>query len=166
MLTLRELRAATTIACGPVVFTCENPDVLAAAADRLGAACPPVVCTEGWPSTACVRLLHALIAGGARGRHHGDMDPDGLRILDHLLEATGGEPWRMTAADHAAHAAGGVPLAARGAPLTVRDPRLHELAGAITVSGRLVREEQVVESLLEDLKRGAEALELTSPTAR
>lgn len=151
VLTLRELHATTTLACGPLVFTCENPDVVAAAADDLGAACPPLVCTEGWPSTACLRLLRLLRAGGAGAMHHGDIDRDGLRIVDHLLAVTGGTPWRMAAADHEAHASAGVQYA-HGPPILVRDPRLRGVADAIGVRGRLVREEQMIGVLLEDLR--------------
>jgi uncharacterized protein (TIGR02679 family) len=156
VLTLRELRAVTTLACGPVVFTCENPDVVAAAADELGARCPPLVCTEGWPSTACVRLLRALLAGGATALHHGDMDRGGLRIVDRLLAVTGGAPWRMTAVDHEAHRAGGVRLA-DGVPIVVRDPRLRQVAEAIALRGRLVREEQMIRALLDDLRSAGHA---------
>ena len=56
VVTLRELRGIELLACGPIVWTCENPDVVAAAADALGPACPPLICTGGWPSTACLRL--------------------------------------------------------------------------------------------------------------
>jgi hypothetical protein len=73
VLTLRELGAVTSLACGPLAFTCENPDVIAAVADALGPACPPLVCSEGWPSTACLRLCVRSARGapeaiGTRGR--------------------------------------------------------------------------------------------------
>jgi uncharacterized protein (TIGR02679 family) len=151
VVTLRELREVTALACGSVVFTCENPDVVAAAADALGQACPPLVCTEGWPSTACVRLLRALIAGGAGARHHGDMDRDGLRIVDRLLEITGGAPWRMATSDYDACRAGGAEVA-DVTPVLLRDARLRDVAAAIMVGGRLVREEQTVAVLLDDLR--------------
>lgn len=157
VLTLRELRDVDRLdEVGPRVFTCENPDVVAAAADALGPACRPLVCTEGWPSTACLGLLRALVAGGAACAHHGDMDRDGLRIVDHLLAATGGEPWRMTAADHDVHAASGA-ASPDSAPIAARDPRLQGLADAIAATGRLVREEQAIVALLADLAAGSSA---------
>lgn len=160
VLTLRELTGVRELHCGPSVFTCENPDVLAAAADELGAACPPFVCTEGWPSAACLRLLGALRTGGAAMHHHGDMDPAGLRILDHLIAHTGGAPWRMTAEDHAAHAAGGVEVEL-GARIAVTAPGLLAVGEAITASGRLVREEQTVRDLIAEL-----ALRMRQPGLR
>lgn len=151
VLTLRELRGVTALVCGPVVFTCENPDVIAAAADTLGGDCPPLVCTEGWPSTACLRLLRALVSGGAGARHHGDLDPDGLRIVDQLLALTGGEPWRMGAADVTDHTAGGVE-ADSDVAIVVSDERLRDAARALQRGGRLVREEQMIDVLLRDLQ--------------
>ena len=96
VVTLRELRGIELLACGPIVWTCENPDVVAAAADALGPACPPLICTGGWPSTACLRLVRAIGASGAELRHHGDFDVEGLRILDRVLSVTEGQLWRMT----------------------------------------------------------------------
>ncbi|MDP1846842.1 MAG: TIGR02679 family protein [Solirubrobacteraceae bacterium] len=150
VLTLRELREVERLSCGPVVFTCENPDVVAAAADALGAGCAPLICTGGWSSTACLRLLRATIAGGAEPRHHGDMDPEGLRILDRLIAATGGTLWRMAPEDYRARAGGGQPLGRR-AILPVRHPLLSELASAITEVGRIVQEEQTLDELVGDL---------------
>ncbi|MEV4422647.1 TIGR02679 family protein, partial [Patulibacter sp. NPDC049589] len=149
VLTLRELRGRDVLVIGPTVFVCENPDVVAAAADELGASCPPLVCTEGWPSAAVLRLLRAVVAGGASARHHGDMDADGLRIVAHLLAVTGGTAWRMSAADHAAHRDQGAPV--DRLPSDDVPPSLSGVARAIRESRRAVREEQTIRTLLWDL---------------
>lgn len=65
---------------GATVSVCENPVVLAAAAERLGPGCPPLVCTGGQPGAAVTALLRLLIAAGARVRHHGDFDWGGVSI--------------------------------------------------------------------------------------
>ena len=44
------------------VWICENPMVLALAADRLGHRCPPLVCTSGQPGAAVMTLLRGLAA--------------------------------------------------------------------------------------------------------
>jgi uncharacterized protein (TIGR02679 family) len=62
------------------VRICENPVVVAAAADELGARCQPLVCVGGQPSAAGWRLLELLAAGGAEFGHHGDFDWGGVRI--------------------------------------------------------------------------------------
>jgi uncharacterized protein (TIGR02679 family) len=57
---------------GQTVYICENPVIVALAADRLGAECLPLVCTSGQPGAATMLLLRALVATGARLAHHGD----------------------------------------------------------------------------------------------
>lgn len=151
VVTLRELRAVQMLAVGDEAFCCENPDVVAAAADALGPACPPLVCTGGWPSTAGLRLLRALVAGGATVHHHGDMDPEGLRILDRVLRVTGGRLWRMSAVDHARAAARGAQGAGTDPPAGLH-PDLRPLAASLRAHGRVVREEQVLGELLDDLQ--------------
>ena len=60
-LTLRELsRVQMDFGGTREAFVCENPAVVAAAAEALGSACRPVVCTEGVPSVAALRLLEGL----------------------------------------------------------------------------------------------------------
>jgi len=153
IVTLRELRGVEVLTCGPVAFCCENPAVVAAAADALSSRCPPLVCTAGWPSTASLRLLRAVVAGGAALRLHGDMDVEGLRIVQRIGDLTGGQPWRMSAADHARHAAAGEPGAAMAASTVGALGReLREVAAAMAASDRFVREELVLDELLADLR--------------
>jgi uncharacterized protein (TIGR02679 family) len=157
VITLRELRAVESLACGQIVYCCENPAVVAAAADDLGPSCPSLVCTGGWPSTAALRLLRALVAGGAAVQLHGDMDPDGLRILQRMLEVTNGRLWRMAPADHARYAALGERPTTPCTGIDVAHPQLRDLAAAIAEDGALVREELVVDELLADLRHAATA---------
>lgn len=76
-----------------VLHSCENPSVLIAAERDLGADCPPLICTAGFPSDAVRALLAGLHAAGARLRHHGDGDAAGERILDDLRRRYGAERW-------------------------------------------------------------------------
>ncbi len=71
----------------PDVHVCENPSVLIAAADRLGADALPLVCTNGRPSTAVRRLLTALADGGATIHARADDDPAGRDIVAALRTA-------------------------------------------------------------------------------
>jgi uncharacterized protein (TIGR02679 family) len=154
VVTLRELREVDVLAAGADVFCCENPDVVAAAADGLGPACAPLVCTAGWPSSACLRILRALVAGGATVHHHGDMDPEGLRIVTRVLTVTGGRLWRMSATDHDRAAADGAPLYGFQPPADLA-PDLGAVADSMHAHGRAVREEQVLDGLLADLRAAA-----------
>jgi uncharacterized protein (TIGR02679 family) len=90
VLTLAELRAELPRLAGETLFVCENPSVLAAAAAELGADCPPLLCTSGWPK-------HGGRAGARRRRRSRAADPRPRRrgrggSSDHRagLEAPGG----------------------------------------------------------------------------
>lgn len=61
--TLHQLNTFSIAPHAPVVHVCENPAVLRRAAAELGPECPPLVCTEGRPSTA----FHRLAARGRAG---------------------------------------------------------------------------------------------------
>jgi uncharacterized protein (TIGR02679 family) len=131
------------------VFACENPNIVAIAADRLGSACAPLVCTDGMPSAAQQTLLAQLAAAGARLRYHGDFDRAGLVIGNFVMREFGAEPWLFGTADYLSATAdhrmalrGDKPVAARW------DDRL---AGAMSERRVVVHEEGVVETLLMDL---------------
>ncbi len=158
VVTLRELRGIERLDCGHIAWTCENPDVVAAAADALGPACPPLICTGGWPSTACLRLLRAIRATGGELRHHGDFDFEGLKILDRLLTVTEGQLWRMTPEDHSRHAWAGEPIRSDPKLPRLRDRRLAQLVEHVHRDGRAVREEQTLVELEGDLRAAAESL--------
>lgn len=128
------------------VFLCENVNVLAAAANRLGPHSAPLVCTDGQPKTAARLLLGALAAAGARLVYHGDFDWAGVGIANLIHQRHGAAPWRMSADDYRA-APDGAPL--KGKPVAACwDARLEP---AMTARGRCVHEEQVLDVLLADL---------------
>lgn len=137
---------------GHDVYVCENPNLLAIVADRLGAACAPLVCTEGMPAAAQRTLLDQLSHAGARLHYHGDFDWPGLRIANYALHRWSAQPWQM----HTRH----YELAVRATPR--RKPDLTEsdlvaiwdphLAPAMSRHGLAIAEEAVAESLLEDLR--------------
>lgn len=65
---------------GQMVSVCENPNLVAIAADVLGARCAPLVCTDGMPAAAERILLEQLKKADAVLRYHGDVDWPGLAI--------------------------------------------------------------------------------------
>lgn len=154
-LTLAQVQAhldTAPLPCPAVVHVCENPSVVEDAAARLGAVCPPLVCVEGWPSVATVRLLAALRAGGAELRYHGDFDWQGLQIAAEVFRV-GALPWRFGSSDYAAALSTAHPqLPVLGAPppmLAVGwDP---DLVAAMAAAGLAVEEEHVIDVLLSDL---------------
>jgi uncharacterized protein (TIGR02679 family) len=158
VLTLRQLRCHTvplTTGPGPAarVRICENPVVVAAAADELGAGCQPLVCVGGQPSAAAWRLLELLAAGGAEFGYHGDFDWGGVRIAGAVQHRVNWRPWQYDrqayeAAVSAAHPL--TPLAGlAGEPAaTPWDP---ELAAAMRRRNVRIEEELTLDTLLQDL---------------
>ncbi|GAB3687718.1 TIGR02679 family protein [Nocardiopsis oceani] len=133
---------------GVTVSVCENPAVLSAAADRLGADCAPLVCLQGQPSAAALTLLRQAASGGARVRLHADFDWGGVRIAARVAAHVDWKPWRFAAADYSASVSEtGPALTGRPSP-TGWDPALAE---AMAERGRRVEEEAVLKDLLTDL---------------
>jgi uncharacterized protein (TIGR02679 family) len=150
-LTLRQLVRATSRWQGiDTVLVVENPSVVALAADRLGARCTPIVCTNGQPRAAAMVLLRSLAAAGARLRHHGDFDWGGLTIGNLLHRRLPVEPWEF---DRDAYLCA-VTVHPQAGPLTGSptaaswDPAL---AYAMHEAGRRIEEELVAGDLLETL---------------
>lgn len=136
---------------GTTVFVCENPNLLAIAADSLGVRCAPLVCTDGMPAAAQRTLLNQLQHAGARLYYHGDFDWPGLQIANHVARSWKARPWRMAASDYEA-AVKTAPPARRDLVETdvtaVWDPLL---AAAMRRHGLSIAEEAVADGLLEDL---------------
>jgi uncharacterized protein (TIGR02679 family) len=102
-LTLGQVRATAWAGnLPPAVWVFENPSVIALALTRFGSACPPVVCTSGWPNSAGILLLNVFADAGCRLYYHGDFDGEGIRIAANVLSRTGAQPWRMSTSDYLA----------------------------------------------------------------
>lgn len=128
-------------------YVCENVNVVAAAAQRYGPTCPPMVCIDGNPKTAARMLLDRLRNGGVCLRYHGDFDWAGVAIANLVHKRHGAIPWRMTPEDYEAYASRGTSLA--GQPIAAMwDSRLTEV---MQRRQRAVHEELTIETLLGDL---------------
>jgi uncharacterized protein (TIGR02679 family) len=136
---------------GVSIFVCENPNVIAIAADALGERCAPLVCTDGMPAAAQRALLGQLIAGGACLHYHGDFDWPGLNIGNCVTREFGAKPWRYRAQDYLAAAAdigdNWRPLG----PAFIGADWDEGLSAAMMSCGHAIDEEAVVEVLLPDL---------------
>ncbi len=136
---------------GRTVFVCENPNLVAIAADALGVHCAPLVCTDGMPAAAQRTLLAQLAAAGAQLRYHGDFDWAGLRIGNWVMRRFGAQPWRFSSQDYLAAAAD-----AEDRSRTLGADRFDAdwdaaLAAAMHLRGKAIDEEAVADSLLADL---------------
>lgn len=148
----RLLRAPPAWAvAGRTIFVCENPNVVAIVADRLGAHSAPLVCTDGMPAAAQRTLLTQLAQAGARLRYHGDFDAAGVQIANHVMRVWHAQPWRFAVTDYEA-AVADAPHTHRDLPPTGFAATWDaDLAPSMQRHGLAIAEEAVVGSLLQDL---------------
>jgi uncharacterized protein (TIGR02679 family) len=151
VLTLRQLgrdRPDLGVGAG-LVRVCENPIVLACAADELGSRCPPLVCLNGHPSTAALRVLTLLVADGAHLAYHGDFDWGGVRIANALGERFSWQPWRFDTPAYQRAVASVTGGALTGRPVDATwDP---DLRPALEQHRVHIQEELVLPDLMTDL---------------
>lgn len=107
-LPLSSVRRIRSVEFAGSVLSIENKETFHVLASGSGQrrALPPatvaIVYTAGHPNDAVISLLRLCAATGARLYHYGDLDPDGILILQEIEKATGAvvTPWLMTAALH------------------------------------------------------------------
>jgi len=155
VLTYRQLAVDDIGRAPALVSVCENPAVIAAAADRFGAGAGggfvPVVCVNGQPGAAVLRLLTQLVDGGSRLRYHGDFDAGGVAIARTVARSVPWTPWRYGEADY--RAACESSLATSEFTGSVGDTPWNSALSAAMEELRLrVEEESVLEDLLDDLR--------------
>ncbi|MEY5098054.1 MAG: hypothetical protein RJA36_773 [Pseudomonadota bacterium] len=153
-LSLRQLlrRPPTWAVEGLPIYVCENPNLLAIAADRLGARCAPLVCTDGMPAAAQRTLLNQLARADAHLHYHGDFDWPGLQIANHVLRSWRAQPWKMSTQDYE--------TAVQNTPPRQRDLGASDLtadwdpqlAPAMYRHGLAIAEEAVADRLIVDLR--------------
>ncbi len=137
---------------GRVVHVCENPSIVAVAADELGPSCAPLVCTDGMPKTVSRSLIALLSTRGATIRAHADFDAGGVAIIGHLVAAHGVLPWRFGRDDYLDALAGATLALSSTVGATPWD---SALSATMNDSGRAVHEESLADVLLADLRTEA-----------
>ncbi len=134
---------------GRTVYICENPAVVAEAADRWGADCAPLVCTYGQPRAAVNHLLGQLQAAGAELVYHGDFDWPGITIANGIMRRFAARPWHFDEAAYRQAVAKGK-MALTGRPVTAEwDPGLSR---AMKEKEIAIPEERLLEVLLKSLR--------------
>jgi uncharacterized protein (TIGR02679 family) len=133
------------------VFVCENPSILSMAADRLGAQCAPLICTNGMLAAAQQTLLRQVVAGGARLMYHGDFDWPGIRIGNFVMRELQASAWRFSVEDYVTACAGStgtLPDEAR-----IEAAWDAQLGAEMRARRKAIHEEAVGEILIADLSR-------------
>ena len=156
VLTLRQLQADALGGIPDHVYVCDSPELIAAAADQLGAHCAPVICLNGHVGAATLQLLHALRDGGAQLRYHGNFDWTGIGLARTLAERLPWQPWRFGVEDYRAAceslaALPGLPVLPGLRAASVETPWNADLAETMASVGLAVTEELVLAGLLADL---------------
>lgn len=136
------------------VFVCENPNIVAIAADRLGHDCAPLVCTDGMPGAAQRTLLSQLVAAGARLWYHGDFDWPGIGIANVVIREHSARPWRMSADDYV-RATEAVTTRVSLSGAVVAASWDDELSKQMVKLDIRVAEEALATRILNDLENGA-----------
>lgn len=133
---------------GRSILVCENPNLVAVLADRLGTACPPVVCVDGHLGAAQRTILRQLKASGAELRYHGDYDWPGLSIANNVIAKYGAVPWHFSTPDYiaASEAAPQPGVALDGRPVIASWDA--DLAAVMTKTGVKIEEEAIVERII------------------
>lgn len=135
-----------------VVYVCENPNIVSIAADQLGAACAPLVCTDGMPAAAQRVLLKQLSDAGAKLLYHGDFDWAGIHIANNVMKLCEARSWRFGAEDYL--------LAVKSLATKERDLEDVRIAASwdstlvesMRLEGVAIAEEAVVSKLIDDLR--------------
>jgi uncharacterized protein (TIGR02679 family) len=152
-LSVRLLRSggASVFDCiaGKAVYACENPSVVAAAAQRLGSTSSPLICTAGQPASAPQLLLSLLKSAKCPVFCHGDFDSAGINITNLLIERYGVYPWRMATTDYLTCASRGPVLGPKCASASWD----ANLASLLLSHGHAVLEESMLDILVDDLRR-------------
>jgi uncharacterized protein (TIGR02679 family) len=138
---------------GQIVYVCENPNIVSIAADRLGAACAPLVCTDGMPAAAQRALLKQLAGAGAKLLYHGDFDWAGIHIANNVMKLCDARSWRFGAEDYVQAVETGPPKDRDLEETRVAASWDQVLIEAMQSHGKAIAEEAVASLLVNDLRR-------------
>ncbi len=138
---------------GRTICICENPAVVAEAADHLETDCAPLVCTYGQPRAAVNHLLSQLQVAGAKLAYHGDFDWPGIIIANGIMRRFGAKPWHFDETAYRQAAANGK-MALKGRPVTAEWD--VGLTAAMKEKKIAIPEERVLAMLLNSLRLAKE----------
>ncbi len=159
-LTLRSITGSWTAPSEATIFVCENVTVLEAAADRLVANCPPVVCTDGYPANAALDLIAGLSHAQCLLKVRADFDVAGLAIVEQVRSvAPAATGWRYDSATYAKHLGSNLEAEA------LNKDEFQRLRELYLQQGVDIHEEAILDDLMADLAHDGSSSRWT-PTSR
>lgn len=101
-LSLRAVSGDWSVPPGTRIYVCENPTIVEAVADALGASSFPLVCTDGFASLAAVNLVAGLASAGCEILIRADIDDAGFALVEQIWAAApNATTWRFDSATYA-----------------------------------------------------------------
>jgi len=135
-----------------IIYVCENPNIVSIAADQLGAACAPLVCTDGMPAAAQRVLLKQLSDAGAKLLYHGDFDWAGIHIANNVMKLCDARSWRFGAEDYLQAVKSLAPKERDLEVVRIAASWDFALVESMRLKGVAIAEEAVVSQLVGDLR--------------
>ena len=141
---------------GSRVFIVENEMVFSYLCGQARSHAPlaALVCTSGQPRKAAYQLLDLLAKSGMTLYYAGDLDPDGLRIADHLAERYGDQLllWHMAEGDYR-KAISDEEISQRGMAKMekLKHPQLRKTAESIRKKRRAGYQERLLPDMVQDI---------------
>lgn len=147
-----------------IIYVCENPNIVSIAADRLGAVCAPLACTDGMPAAAQRVLLKQLSDAGAKLRYHGDFDWAGIHIANNVMKFCQCSPWRFGTEDYLQAVATAPPKDRDLKGIGVAASWDQMLIEVMQSHGIAIAEEALASLLINDLRQPMPLLCATHPS--
>lgn len=114
-----------------------------------------LVCTSGQLRTASLFLIDLLLKSQCKLYYCGDIDPEGIEIMDRVIERGSGKafPWRMTAEVYYRSISNEVLTEERLTRLDkIANVQLRELAQLLRTEKRAGYQEHLIDLMVEDIK--------------
>lgn len=157
VLTMENLRKIAGVhAAGGRVYIVENEMVFSYLLDNMKEEKITILCTSGQIRTAAAELISLILDTDAEVYYSGDIDPEGIGIADRLWQKFGNRIhiWRMSPADYkkgiSEESIGEISMSKLR---HISNPELKELAEYMQEKGKAAYQENILDDLLEDIKR-------------
>lgn len=140
-----------------VVYAVENQMLYSHLCEVLSDESVALLCTSGQPKAASLLMLDLLCDGGCTIYYAGDLDPEGIMIVDRLMSRNPAHirPWRFTVDDYYQSLSNEVLSESRLKQLDrIHNSCFHPLCEAVKKQKKAGYQEALLEGMIEDVKSG------------